>query len=51
MRMNMTRPANNGAANQGPMFSMPDQPDTAAIVRIDPATRKLDTAGSTRFRR
>lgn len=36
---------NNGAANHGPMFSMPEQPDTAAIVRIDPATRKLDTAG------
>jgi hypothetical protein len=44
--INITRSANNnGAANQGPMFSMPDPPDTAAIVRIDPSSRKLDTAG------
>jgi hypothetical protein len=45
-RMNMTRSANNnGAANQAPMIQMADPPDTAAIVRIDPASRKLDTAG------
>jgi hypothetical protein len=36
---------NNGAANQGPMLQMADPPDTAAIVRIDPVSRKLDTAG------
>jgi hypothetical protein len=36
--------SNNGAATSGPMLNFPDQPDTAAIVRIDPATRKLDTA-------
>src|SRR5262249_9049650 len=35
---------NNGAATSGPMISFPDQPDTTAIVRIDPASRKLDTA-------
>jgi hypothetical protein len=35
---------NNGAANQGPMFNFPDPPDSAAIVRVDPVSRKLDTA-------
>lgn len=36
---------NTGAANQGPMFQMPEQPDTAAILRVDPVSRKFDTAG------
>jgi hypothetical protein len=45
VRINATGPrTNNGAANNGPMISFPDPPDTTAIVRIDPATRKLDTA-------
>ena len=43
-RITATRP-NNGAASQGPTINIPDPPDSAAIVRIDPATRKLDTAG------
>lgn len=41
--MGAQRP-NNGAANQGPMLSIPELPDSAAITRIDPVSRKLDTA-------
>jgi hypothetical protein len=33
-----------GAASSGPVIQMAEPPDSAAIVRIDPATRKLDTA-------
>src|SRR5262249_42368025 len=39
----MMRP-NNGAAQTGLPFSLPDPPDSGAIVRIDPSSRKLDTA-------
>ncbi|HEY9230122.1 MAG TPA: hypothetical protein VIP11_25950 [Gemmatimonadaceae bacterium] len=35
---------NNGAANNGPVIQMPEPPDSAAVVRIDPVSRKLDTA-------
>jgi hypothetical protein len=45
MRVMGGPPPANGAARTGPGFQMPDPPDTAAIVRIDPVTRKLDTAG------
>ena len=46
MRINApAQRVNNGAATSGPMITIPDMPDTAAIVRIDPASRKLDTAG------
>jgi hypothetical protein len=45
MRINASSRPNNGAANNGPMIAFPEQPDTMAIVRIDPASRKLDTAG------
>jgi len=45
MRISASSRPNNGAANNGPMIAFPDQPDTMAIVRIDPASRKLDTAG------
>jgi hypothetical protein len=41
--MGMQRP-NNGAAQTGLPFQMPDPPDTGALVRIDPSSRKLDTA-------
>ena len=34
----------NGAVQTGLPFTMPDPPDTAALVRIDPSSRKLDTA-------
>ena len=34
----------NGAAQTGPAITMPDPPDTGALVRIDPSSRKLDTA-------
>jgi len=44
VRISATQRANNGAATNGPMINFGDQPDTSAIVRIDPATRKLDTA-------
>jgi hypothetical protein len=44
-RISMTRPQNtNGAAQTGLPFSLPDPPDTVALVRIDPSSRKLDTA-------
>lgn len=44
-RISMPSPRpNNGAANQGPVFTMPEPPDSAAITRIDPVSRKLDTA-------
>lgn len=39
----MTRPQ-NGAVQTGLPFTMPDPPDSAALVRIDPSSRKLDTA-------
>jgi hypothetical protein len=45
MRMMMGPPPANGAARTGPGMTMADPPDTAAIVRIDPVSRKLDTAG------
>jgi hypothetical protein len=35
----------NAAARAASMASMFEQPDTAALVRVDLATRKLDTAG------
>ena len=40
--MSNMRP-NNGAASNGPNIAFPDPPDTTAITRIDPASRKLDT--------
>jgi hypothetical protein len=44
-RITMTRPQNtNGAAQTGLPFALPDPPDTVALVRIDPSSRKLDTA-------
>ena len=39
MRMMMPAPAKGGAG-----FSMPDMPDTSAILRVDLTTRKVDTA-------
>jgi len=44
MRITAMRGAVNGAAQTGPNITMPDPPDTGAIVRIDPSSRKLDTA-------
>ncbi|MGH7620627.1 MAG: hypothetical protein ACREPM_25725, partial [Gemmatimonadaceae bacterium] len=43
-RITMQRGPSNGAAQTGLPFQMPDPPDTAALVRIDPSSRKLDTA-------
>ena len=34
-----------GGSAGAPAFAMPDIPDSAAVVRMDLATRKLDTAG------
>ena len=39
------RRSGNAAARAASMASMFEQPDTAALVRVDLATRKLDTAG------
>jgi hypothetical protein len=36
-------PANPGAASSGPTFSAPTMPDTMPIVRVNLATRALDT--------
>ncbi len=44
-RITMGPPPANGAARTGPAIQMADPPDTAAIVRVDMMTRKLDTAG------
>jgi len=44
-RIMMGAPPANGAARTGPGIHMGDPPDTAAIVRVDLMTRKLDTAG------
>jgi hypothetical protein len=44
MRITANMRPNNGAAQTGLPFQMPDPPDTGAIVRIDPSSRKLDTA-------
>jgi hypothetical protein len=45
-RITMTRQQNtNGAAQTGLPFALPDPPDTVALVRIDPSSRKFDTAG------
>ena len=44
MRITAMRGSNNGAAQTGPAITMPDPPDTGALVRIDPSSRKLDTA-------
>jgi hypothetical protein len=44
MRITSARGPNNGAAQTGPVISLPDPPDTGALVRIDPSTRKVDTA-------
>jgi len=44
MRITSMRGPNNGAAQTGPAITMPDPPDTGALVRIDPSSRKLDTA-------
>jgi len=43
----VSRPANPGAAGSAgaPAFQMPDIPDSAAIVRLDLASRALDTVG------
>jgi hypothetical protein len=44
MRITANMRPNNGAAQTGLPFQMPDPPDTGALVRIDPSSRKLDTA-------
>jgi hypothetical protein len=44
MRITSLQRPNNGAAQTGLPFQMPDPPDTGALVRIDPSSRKVDTA-------
>ena len=44
MRITSMQRPTNGAAQTGLPFSMPDPPDSGALVRIDPSSRKLDTA-------
>ncbi len=44
MRITSMQRPNNGAASNGPQITLPDPPDTGALVRIDPSSRKLDTA-------